>query len=685
MGSKLSKAVRPHKAAPASQQGVDNSTKAEPRQDPAPREGGLKAVIARVVTSSDDLDLTSTTFAAPQRRNSEPSPDMSGQPRSAQNRASLLASFEEYVALRSLGGIDMNYTPLLVPQSPLSDVREAQDLPLPPPPPPSHQQVPIDDHPQCLVCCTQLPKEKDLEYSSKVVKPCRECDNEYCGDCVKKLFIDACKDMSRMPPRCCVRINLHHARPFLSDDEAALFRAKYDEWSTPKPFYCPVPICSAFIPPRLLPQQVTTKNKSRVDSGVGTPTAKTFACPTCVANICTVCRQVAHPGTNCEINEFGLDADTAALLISWGYKKCPKCGHGVKRMYGCNHMECRCGAHFCWICLEEKGQCQGECYESDEDYDGDDQSEPDEEEDPETAELSQEPKVEGVTRPEDSGAVVPEPEATARVRNLDGGRARYWEDSGLDFGEEPQDIQDKSWDCNHSFYEYEISLSEAFGRPGAHDMECVKCWTTVQPLITTPSTSRTSRPRKVPASSHRHLRGGIRRARGRYTPPRGLIRHDATIGTAPHLTASLSQSVPLRPTSPMEDVQTTGRIMDTHGNMISTAPLEQIPTRSASIPYLNSNTTKSIKPHSSILNTDTMTFSFAHECISCHILVCTACKDIAMGEHITAPTEAPAQDDSPTHAESTITHTPRDSPGQSIQASTETPIPSADMAFSLFD
>ncbi|CAN9250266.1 unnamed protein product [Alternaria alternata] len=212
-------------------------------------------------------------------------------------------------------------------------------------PPPAVAMVPPSPAPpapvqetevQCIVCCTQLPIPKDVKHTKEVIKPCIECGSAYCGSCIKRMFTECCKDTTRMPPRCCVQIQPHHAKPHLTREEFAEFRSKYEEWLTPNPFYCPIPTCSAFIPERLLPEEVTKRKGRRTDSGIGTPTSKSIACPTCETGICPDCRQVAHPNSLCNISEFGIDAETTELLKSWGYKKCPKCGHGLKRMFGCN-------------------------------------------------------------------------------------------------------------------------------------------------------------------------------------------------------------------------------------------------------------------------------------------------------------------------------------------------------------
>ena len=32
--------------------------------------------------------------------------------------------------------------------------------------------------------------------------------------------------------------------------------------------------------------------------------------------------------------------------------QCPRCGMFIERRDGCNHMDCRCGHSFCWLCLQ---------------------------------------------------------------------------------------------------------------------------------------------------------------------------------------------------------------------------------------------------------------------------------------------------------------------------------------------
>ncbi|KAL5113911.1 hypothetical protein ACEQ8H_008194 [Pleosporales sp. CAS-2024a] len=483
--------------------------------------------------------------------------------------------------------------------------------------------TPYGPAPECLICCTSLPQHGDTH----VLRPCRLCNNLYCVNCVTNMFIDACKDSTLMPPRCCVPLNIQCAKPYLTKDEADLFRTKYEEWSTADAIYCPVPACSAFISDRLLPQHLRANKKPRLDSGIGTPdSVVTFACPACNADICTGCRQQAHPGSMCGVDEFGLDSDTAKLLKEWGYKKCPKCGHGLKRMYGCNHMKCRCGADFCWKCLESLNDCDGRCYDSgddDDDYDDDD----DESSDRDTA---HEENVQNAPSAENATASNDSPEATASEAtltrhtpqpNLDGGGSEYWLSADLDFGAEPQDDgSEPFWTCDHDYLPYRAAF-ESILTPTSSEMECMQCWCIVRPTMDAPAPRTKSKKNAAPASHHRAATSGVRRnqargsgrvrgsGRGRaYAPPRGLYRTDATMGTATYLTTSIQSHASTRPISPMEDVQ------------FSTTPALAPTNRSVTSPS---------KTHTqqSVLDLSAPPAAPAHECQFCYHIVCEACRN----------------------------------------------------------
>ncbi|KAF1924519.1 uncharacterized protein M421DRAFT_424653 [Didymella exigua CBS 183.55] len=580
-----------------------------------------------VSTQPCDLNVPPRTTTTSTQRYSEPAQTAVMATELNTEGVRHLDAFERFLAERDLMAIGMDYTALVSPVP-------MEQLPMLHLPVPSESQGLEEPEVQCIACCTQLPEENDSMYAQKVIKPCRACNSAYCISCVKNMFLDACKDSTRMPPRCCTQIHVHHMKSHLTAGELTEYKARYEEWSTPKPFYCPVPTCSTFIPERLLPQQAGTKREQKVDSSVETPTLPTFQCPKCEGGICTDCRQVVHPNSLCASLDLGVDADTAALLKAWGYKRCPKCSQGLKRMYGCNHMKCRCGAHFCWGCMKSRDDCEGGCNEDeDEEFSG---SEPDEPEpisgsDDETAvgtQITTSETTESVTKTLESDSTGTTSKHALRPRNLDGGAAHYWEQQDLDFGEEPTgDVQDKFWECHHGFEPYTISLTEAILKhPSMLEMECVKCWRAIQPDIDTPPKPKTApEPAKIPQTGVITRRGSPNRVRGRgarvggrgtvarlrpaaYVPPRGLMRSDATVGTAPHLTVQLlhvaGPSSRLRG-DPMEDVQSE---IDDDKEIV--------------LEHQTSN----------IFSTPSITFSIAQECHSCSLLVCKGCADLLLAQ-----------------------------------------------------
>src|SRR6266542_6521693 len=123
-----------------------------------------------------------------------------------------------------------------------------------------------------------------------------------------------------------------------------LYKAKYEEWSTPERLYCPVPSCSAFIPPRLyIEPSRTSQTPSPERHGAPTqslgasvqralgmkplPTKPSVSCPTCSTSVCTQCRSPTHAG---ECPKSDLDPLLEEQLKKWKVKRCPKCRGGIR-------------------------------------------------------------------------------------------------------------------------------------------------------------------------------------------------------------------------------------------------------------------------------------------------------------------------------------------------------------------
>ena len=98
-----------------------------------------------------------------------------------------------------------------------------------------------------------------------------------------------------------------------------------------------------FFSPRLVVDGVAV-----VDLKVGT------ACWRCDARLCPKCGSTAHDddeskrGEGCAaMHDFRL-LGMVSSKANW--VRCPKCQHVLERTKGCDHMTCRCGAQFCFVC-----------------------------------------------------------------------------------------------------------------------------------------------------------------------------------------------------------------------------------------------------------------------------------------------------------------------------------------------
>ncbi|KAI1814869.1 hypothetical protein GGS20DRAFT_375068 [Poronia punctata] len=155
------------------------------------------------------------------------------------------------------------------------------------------------------------------------------CNHEYCRQCLQRLFKDAMVDESLFPPRCCKQpIPLDKNRIFLDQDIIGLFREKALEYSTPNRTYCHNARCASFIPPVNY-------------------TDTTASCSRCHVRTCRTCKRASHDG-DCP-NDEQLQ-QVIRLARDQGWQRCQNCWGMVELNTGCNHMTCRCGFQFCYVC-----------------------------------------------------------------------------------------------------------------------------------------------------------------------------------------------------------------------------------------------------------------------------------------------------------------------------------------------
>ncbi|KAK1974310.1 IBR finger domain-containing protein [Colletotrichum cereale] len=163
------------------------------------------------------------------------------------------------------------------------------------------------------------------------------CSHEYCRDCLLKLFETSLKDESLFPPRCCGQpIHVNDYRRFLPSTLVREFQAKAVELSTPNRTYCHKPTCSTFIP----------KEFTKDDIAV---------CQRCKYRTCAMCKGAEHKDQDCA--QDSLTQDVLQIAAANGWQRCFSCRSIVELEHGCNHISCRCGAQFCYLCGHRWKNC----------------------------------------------------------------------------------------------------------------------------------------------------------------------------------------------------------------------------------------------------------------------------------------------------------------------------------------
>lgn len=147
------------------------------------------------------------------------------------------------------------------------------------------------------------------------------CRHKFCRDCTRQMFLGAIKDEELYPPRCCGNaLPPETALRTLDYEELQAFSEKGVEYSAKDRIYCADPVCSKFIPPLA------------VENEHGT-------CPKCHQQTHVPCRSLAHPGTDCPLDEALQNVLTIAKNEKW--KQCSNCQTMVELYRGCNRIICR--------------------------------------------------------------------------------------------------------------------------------------------------------------------------------------------------------------------------------------------------------------------------------------------------------------------------------------------------------
>lgn len=84
----------------------------------------------------------------------------------------------------------------------------------------------------------------------------------------------------------------------------------------------------------------------------------------CGAPLCSKCATLDHPGLTCLDNQsMQRKGDNVVIELAndQGWKQCPNCSNVIDLVSGCNHMTCRCGYGFCYLCLQPWDKANGTC------------------------------------------------------------------------------------------------------------------------------------------------------------------------------------------------------------------------------------------------------------------------------------------------------------------------------------
>ncbi|GAB4848760.1 hypothetical protein Ancab_003487 [Ancistrocladus abbreviatus] len=188
----------------------------------------------------------------------------------------------------------------------------------------------------CPICLCEIEEKYQLENCMHFF--CRSCLVEQCESAIRNRD---CFPIRCAHERCGAPFWLSDLRLLLSSDKLEeLFRAALGAFVASSGGiyrFCPSPDCPSIY-------QVAT-------GAYGEP----FVCGACYVETCTRCHLEYHPYISCEkYREFKEDPDSS--LNEWcrgkdNVRRCPVCGYTIEKVEGCNHVECKCGRHICWVCL----------------------------------------------------------------------------------------------------------------------------------------------------------------------------------------------------------------------------------------------------------------------------------------------------------------------------------------------
>ncbi|TVU04353.1 hypothetical protein EJB05_50087, partial [Eragrostis curvula] len=231
-------------------------------------------------------------------------------------------------------------------------VRDAVDLP-PPPPAEDGAGAPIvaanaagDVDLVCTICFGGRSAGRKVSAGCRAHFYCRACWRGYLRAVVEdggaRSLALRCPEPSCRAP---VARELVDAAAGAADRAryAAFAARSYVEDSGGRIKWCPAPGCT---------------NAVELDGGAGNAAADVVCW--CGHAFCFRCGEEAHRPVTCEtVRRWQAKNSSNAETANWVLthtKHCPRCRQPIEKNQGCNHMRCRCGHAFCWLCLGPAGK-----------------------------------------------------------------------------------------------------------------------------------------------------------------------------------------------------------------------------------------------------------------------------------------------------------------------------------------
>ncbi|XP_057479770.1 E3 ubiquitin-protein ligase RSL1-like [Actinidia eriantha] len=176
------------------------------------------------------------------------------------------------------------------------------------------------------------------------------CLHRYCYFCMKK-HVEV-KLLQGMLPKCpydgCkTELKIESCKVFLTSELFDIMSHRIKESSIPASdkIYCPYSRCSALM--------------SKAEVLVNARSGGSSKCKRCHGLFCVNCKVPWHNNMSCNAykssNPYPCaeDAKLKSLATKNLWRQCVKCNHMVELAAGCNHIYCRCGYEFCYICGAE--------------------------------------------------------------------------------------------------------------------------------------------------------------------------------------------------------------------------------------------------------------------------------------------------------------------------------------------